>query len=726
MADLPPLAFVVALVVAGTSVVCATAPPPPSPITNARVLIDMVQNNPGDAVAWEQTKYADARVLKKLDYTAQCTTGEVSGTQAVDFHTLGAGDFFPAGSPQRQWLDAYAAGVDRFVARAVQAGLKAYFFVDMVVFPTPVLEAFPNATNGHGKVVWNEVTQHLLRVLVDETFARFPNCSGFVVRTGETYTYDTPFHRGNSPSNGTQDLWVSFISFLRDQVCEQHGKDLFFRGWDNWPSDAGYYQAMTDRIPTHPQLYFSIKHSAGDFTRPAEWNNQLGVGKHAQIVEVELQREYEGKGAYPNYVLQGVIDGFPEMKTKIGLSNIIHAPQLKGLWTWTRGGGWWGPYIHGNEMWIDLHAETLSRWWTANGSLTEEAANLQAIQALFAGCTDDCAAAMRSMVIDGSNAVLYGQWCTVGSGCGLWMRDDRIGGLGNGVSRHFSSLKDDASLWNATLANRAKAMTIFQQMFVSWQSGIKGHLTDPVQADKIEASVMYGVHLYSVIDAAWRVMVQGYRKTHNLSYNATELLQAIADYDARMMAYQAYGLSELYAPSLYHPYYLCLGTQCNCGVSPPAGQAPDGIGATVDSFRSTTEPCGTFKGFECHATAYCSNHPGTSPMTNYSYTGPDSLEGCEARCSADPNCSCFVHKLPPSVRVQNSRRELLSFQPLRATGFYVRKPHTCSCCCPCRLEMLRNTLLRFIVGPAARLWACRSTPWSSSQACFASRNRPGA
>eukprot|EP00051_Salpingoeca_urceolata_P017174 m.232240 g.232240 ORF g.232240 m.232240 type:complete len:149 (+) comp18882_c0_seq6:91-537(+) len=115
-----------------------------------------------------------------------------------------------------------------------------------------------------------------------------------------------------------------------------------------------------------------------------------------------------------------------------------------------------------------------------------------------------------------------------------------------------------------------------------------------------------------------------------------------------MMAYQAYGLSELYAPSLYHPYYLCLGTQCNCGVSPPAGQAPDGIGATVDSFRSTTEPCGTFKGFECHATAYCSNHPGTSPMTNYSYTGPDSLEGCEARCSADPNCSCFVHKLPPS------------------------------------------------------------------------------
>ena len=76
---------------------------------------------------------------------------------------------------------------------------------------------------------------------------------------------------------------------------------------------------MTDQIEPHKNLYFSIKHSAGDFTRPAQWcgrggllprsllgwgsdaglmtrrcghrNPQLGVGKHAQIVEVELQRE---------------------------------------------------------------------------------------------------------------------------------------------------------------------------------------------------------------------------------------------------------------------------------------------------------------------------------------------------------------------------------------------------------------------------------------------------
>ena len=40
---------------------------------------------------------------------------------------------------------------------------------------------------------------------------------------------------------------------------------------------------------------FLFTRSTADFVRPSGWNEQLGVGKHAQIVEVELQREYEGR-----------------------------------------------------------------------------------------------------------------------------------------------------------------------------------------------------------------------------------------------------------------------------------------------------------------------------------------------------------------------------------------------------------------------------------------------
>lgn len=215
--------------------------------------------------------------------------------EAVDFSSTGH-DFFPAGSPERLWLDAYGKGVTGFVNRAKAAGLKAYFFVDLLVFPTVVLEQWTNATDAQGNLIWNQATKQLLTVLVDETFGKFPGCDGWIVRTGETYVYDTPYHKGNSPAqtNKTQDLWVSFITALRAMVCDRHQKQLFFRAWDNWPSEQSYYIEMTDRIPVHELLYFSIKHSPGDFTRPAGWNPTLARGNHAQIIEVELQREYEG------------------------------------------------------------------------------------------------------------------------------------------------------------------------------------------------------------------------------------------------------------------------------------------------------------------------------------------------------------------------------------------------------------------------------------------------
>ena len=40
-------------------------------IDNAAVMIDMVQNNPGDPVGWEQSKYFDPSVLKELGYTGK-------------------------------------------------------------------------------------------------------------------------------------------------------------------------------------------------------------------------------------------------------------------------------------------------------------------------------------------------------------------------------------------------------------------------------------------------------------------------------------------------------------------------------------------------------------------------------------------------------------------------------------------------------------------------------
>ena len=66
----------------GLSALLMQQPPPPA-IPNSPVMIDMVQNNPGDPVGWEETKYFDPAELKKLNYTAMTTTGEMSGTQVT-------------------------------------------------------------------------------------------------------------------------------------------------------------------------------------------------------------------------------------------------------------------------------------------------------------------------------------------------------------------------------------------------------------------------------------------------------------------------------------------------------------------------------------------------------------------------------------------------------------------------------------------------------------------
>ena len=67
---------------------------------------------PSHGTRTARTRYYDPKELRALNYTGMTTTGEMSGTQAVDFHTLGH-DFFPRGSAQRLWLTAYAVRTRR-------------------------------------------------------------------------------------------------------------------------------------------------------------------------------------------------------------------------------------------------------------------------------------------------------------------------------------------------------------------------------------------------------------------------------------------------------------------------------------------------------------------------------------------------------------------------------------------------------------------------------------
>merc|ERR1711862_1006617 len=103
-------------------------------------------------------------------------------------------------------------------------------------------------------------------------------------------------------------------------------------------------------------------------------------------------------------------------------------------------------------------------------------------------------------------------------------------------------------------------------------------------------------------------------------------------YDAAWVAYRAFGLAEPYAPSLYHDYYLCLGTQCTGALDP--SPRPDGIGNTVDAYRNLPDACESFAGFSCQEGHYCSTSGG-SEMDDYAHAGGESLQACEELCAQD-------------------------------------------------------------------------------------------
>jgi hypothetical protein len=182
-------------------------------------------------------------------------------------------------------------------------------------------------------------------------------------------------------------------------------------------------------------------------------------------------------------------------------------------------------------------------------------------------------------------------------------------------------------------------------------------------------------------------MGAAYASKDRAGFNSTELGAAIGSYDAAWAAYRAFGLAEVYAASLYHPYYLCLGarqhpslrsptagplsarrltklcvgvagTHCNCAFDPPASDLQNtlhaGVGAAVDRLRNLTnvppgpppvpagEPCTTFAGYSCHMGRYCDDMA-SGQMTDFAHTGSENLSACEHVCAMDPHCSCFIH-----------------------------------------------------------------------------------
>jgi hypothetical protein len=530
------------------------------------LLLDHVEPYPSNPWGLADTPFQNPTVLRdQFGYNAQAVRGV--GT-ASSFAAIEGGPWFPSQGGGQRWQQITELGVRGKIARAKAAGLQVFSVDDFFMWPKLLVDRFRDEivgrTAGAPIDYARARTREILQAQIDEV-ASF-GVDGMVVRVGESYPEDFPFHTGGSAvfNHSSAACYSGFIALLRELVCERHGLKLLFRTW--YPSwrPAGnlhvnpvFYREVTDAVPPHPKLYMSIKHQANDYLRFAPFNPTLGIGQHNQVVEVSCQRSYEGKGAYPNYIMAGVIDGFSENancssspRCAQGISSVVGTGRnlVKGVYSWSRGDGWsGGPDILQSEFWVRAHVFVLSKWFRSRqdgSTLSEEAAFLLYAASVGLGVAD--AKALRTIALLSAEAELgtypMAAWSE-------WKRDCWLSGL-NGFN--YSLVATNSSQLQRALERKQLMLRQYEQI-ARLGSGLVFNTNDGGEAAaRFHTSLLYGQLLHEQIAHGFAVLALGTQGTLSDRVFDTNALCAAADqYAAAVAGSKALLTSHVYSSSLF-------------------------------------------------------------------------------------------------------------------------------------------------------------------------------
>jgi hypothetical protein len=509
-----------ALVCTPALAAAAAAPLADVPTPAPFLVLDMVYPNPGEPAP--QTQFLDPALLARWGFNGNVPREFIQC--AVTFDDLDP-DILAPGSPDRAWVEKNALTAERHIAALKAAGQPSYPFTDFIVLPKRLVAKYKTEIlDEKGRIdIHRPKTREILIAQIDGIFKRFPDLAGLTLRHGETYLHDTPFHTGGNPILRGEESHVTLLEILRDEICVKRNKTLLYRTWDfgHMHDRADYYLAITNRIEPHPKLLFSIKHQQGDYHRLTRFNPCLGLGRHRQIVEVQCQLEAYGKGAFPYYVGQGVIDGWEEYATHLGpkgLRDLNPNPLFAGVWTWSRGGGWAGPRIS-HELWLELNTYVVAKW-AQNRHLTEEYLfNEYAREKLGLRDWRDLDR-LRRLALLSAQAVLRSQNSLVHKLDVWWNRDEYFRDLSKDLQPVARSDKADAFL-----REKADATAMWREI-----EAISRELTvpDARTTEFIRVSSTYGRIKAAIIEQMCRALIF----SQQAQPDAARVAEALRAYDA--------------------------------------------------------------------------------------------------------------------------------------------------------------------------------------------------
>lgn len=530
----------------------APAAAAPGTVAKPAMLLDMVHNNPGEAPF--VTHYNDPAFLKQLGYQTKVYELFEGAQFGIDWTAVDA-DIFASGSPERAWVDQKAADLDKLYTAAKQAGLSVYCHTDMIVFPKRLVEKFKLT---HFKQISDPETQKFLRAAIQQMFRRFPQVDGLVVRIGETYLQGAPYHTGGiADKTSPEKTIIPLMNLLREEVCEQLNKQVLFRAWVSFDTSLPAYEAVSNGVAPHPNLLISIKHCEGDFHRGNPFSAVLGTGRHRQVIEVQCQREYEGKGAYPNYIAHGVIEGFEEHHGR-SLRQLWSNPLIAGMFTWSRGGGWKGPYIT-DELWCDLNVYVLSHWVRDASRSEADIFNDYCAKVLQLSAAD--AATFRKLCLLSADAVYRGIRGTRNEISPWWTRDQYMG---------RPPLPENPADRPDFLREKDEAVAIWQQIVAC---GEAIHFPNATVQEYVKTSCQYGRDVYQIYRDGFRLAALGAQGDKG------QLKTLIEDYDQTWAQYKRLKQEHPSCGTLYGDKGF---------TQKPGSDGVPGMGAMVDELRKVT------------------------------------------------------------------------------------------------------------------------------------------
>ncbi|BDD12369.1 hypothetical protein FUAX_48010 (plasmid) [Fulvitalea axinellae] len=550
------------------------------------LIIDQVQHNPGEAMT--NTSFMDPEKLASFGYDGQVLTDYVFVQTLITWDDFDK-RIFPEGSEGRKWVEDKATAFDQRLKKAHKAGIKFLCQPDVLVFPKTLVELYKDEIcDDQGRVTFDkEKTWEIYRYMINAIFKRFPDLDGFVVRTGETYLTNIPYHTGNGPYKGSWKpgkkknvLQTRLINMFREELCEKRDKTLVYRTWGYLHSRPEEYLDVTDKVEPHEKLFFSIKHQNGDFHRGTPYNKTIGIGKHQQIVEIQCQREYEGKGTHPNYIAKGVIEGFEEYGksdySPSSLKDLLNNPIFKGVWTWSRGGGWVGPYIE-NEIWPELNAYVLSAW--ANDTSRSEEEIFGEYMTKIGIHDEDSRKNFREMCLLSPKGVIRGHNSLVQNISPWWLRDQFMGG--NRLVKELKKIHKEGNT-EKVLAEKRECLAIWENI-VSLSNKIK---SDNEANDKFfKVSAVYGLIKYRIIAEGWTILLKGMEGDETGIYDKQAIAEAIRRYDQHWKDFAKLKEDNPDCPTIYTPYEFLYK-------KPHYQSGTKGMKFEVDRYRWTLEEDG--------------------------------------------------------------------------------------------------------------------------------------